>query len=125
MDALHEKISEQYRANSKLAIARYVRDGGDVLPKAQQWIDQTIQDSIDAPDDVFEARLKEARQHTDTLAETVKADGVRLPDDISTYLLYARHAVSAAEQGNFSSANGMLYDFLVDAGAVTEQFDVF
>lgn len=113
------------RAAVTLAIARFLRDGHDVAAPGRDWITPEIERLRQGPLEDIE---EQAALHEETLARWQRWAQAEQPSvwtGYRTVALHARTALASARTGSFETSSGALHDFLADAGAPTEHFDVF
>lgn len=123
--AAEVEIEDHSRAALALAIARFLHDGHPLSPAARGWINPEIERLRNQPlqDTAQEAATREAR--LDEWQHRVQAEHPTVWTGHQTRALHARFALASAQTGSYETSCGSVYDFLVDAGAATQHFDVF
>jgi hypothetical protein len=119
------EMEDLSRAAIALAIARFLHGGHPLSDAARKWITPEIERLRDRPLDDIEEEAALREEILEDWQRWAQAEQPSVWAGYRTLALHARYALASARTGSFETSSGGLHDFLEDAGAPTQHFDVF
>jgi len=116
------ELEDHNRAALQLAIARYLA-AGNAAGGAAGWVTPEIEALARRPD--LEQEIERRRAAVAAWKERVEREHRDLWAAYRRLWLHTTSTLAAARSGTFATASGSFYEFLADAGADVQHFDVF
>jgi hypothetical protein len=123
-DELRRRANTALQEALALAIARYLHDHPDAPEAARAWLEGDEAALAELDSTSIMGTASEALDGLDVLTADVLVRGGDLAEELRVQLAHARLDLQSARSGSFETAVGSLRDFLVDAGATPQDFDI-
>jgi hypothetical protein len=113
------RSSDLLAASLPLAVARYLQDHPDAVPRAGAWLDGDAEAWMAKPVEAIQAEATRGLEALDEWREDAGGDWEAGRVDF----LQAQLNLQSARSGSFATAAGSLADFLTDVGEEPDVLD--
>ena len=111
------------RAQS-LAVARYLSDDPNAVPRAGIWLDGDADHWRQRPVEEIAAEATRLLDQLESWRERIGEERPQLAETRHMEYMNAKLALQSARSGSFGTAAGPLHDFLSDVGTPGERLDI-